>query len=341
MKLVIDGIIENLQVTGGCSIYFQELLKRYLRDGYDLEFLRTLGNIGEVVIKDGSFVLNEGDKRLLERWRDVEYTDSTSGTVFHSTHYRIPNKRMPTVTTVHDFTYERFNSGARRFMHSWQKKRAIYNSDIIICVSNNTADDLQKYCRVDDSKIRVIHNGVSNLYSRLSSVQMTDEVVFIGVRGGYKNFDVAVKSVAKSNLSLSIVGGGELLPAELKLLEFYLPGRYKFLGRLSNSELNFVYNRAFCLLYPSSYEGFGIPIVEAMRSGCPVIAVNCSSIPEVAGCGALLVENANIEVISDALTKLLFNDYREALITKGLKQSTKFSWEKCYQETLAVYKELA
>ncbi|EGM69246.1 mannosyltransferase [Shewanella sp. HN-41] len=226
-------------------------------------------------------------------------------------------------------------------MHSWQKNRAIRNSDLVICVSHNTAKDLQQYCPVDPKKIRVIHNGVSESYYPLDGVssEQSQDVVFVGARSGYKNFKLAVESVATvPNLQLKIVGGGKLNENEVKHLDVHLPNRYRWLGRLSDEELNQTYNQAYALLYPSSYEGFGIPVIEAMRAGCPVIAVNVSSIPEVASDAAILVDKATVAAFSKALIKL--PTMRKQLITAGFDQAAKFSWDRCFDETLAVYNEL-
>ncbi|MGL4338752.1 MAG: glycosyltransferase family 4 protein, partial [Turicibacter sp.] len=194
--------------------------------------------------------------------------------VFHSSYYRLPShKELKVITTVHDFTYEKFIKGPAQWVHTWQKNRAIRNSDVVICVSHNTAKDLMQYCPIDPQKIRVIHNGVSDSYHPLGglSSEQQQDVVFVGARSGYKNFKLTVESVATvANLSLQIVGGGSLTKDEIKHLERYLPNRYCWLGRLSDEELNKTYNQAYALLYPSSYEGFGIPVIEAMRAGCPV-----------------------------------------------------------------------
>lgn len=154
-----------------------------------------------------------------------------------------------------------------------------------------------------------------------------------------KNFDVAVDVLKKlPDFSLSIVGGGKLSYEEIKKLESNIPGRYKWLGRLSDEELNVAYNRAHALLYPSSYEGFGIPVVEAMRAGCPVVAVNVSSIPEVAGSAAILTDYADANLFAEAILKVC--DMRDQLRKAGFEQANKFSWEKCFLETLQVYEEL-
>lgn len=333
--LIIDGIVEKLQSGGGVTVVFKELLSR--TNEYEYYVYDKPSKISN------AYTLKKS--RMFERYRDVKflaasYSDSLD--IFHSTYYRLPSTRFEgkVVTTVHDFTYEKYISGPAKWMHSWQKKRAIMNSDVVICVSHNTARDLMQYYPIDSSKIRVVYNGVSEDYNILSEKQeKTSEVLFVGARAGYKNFDLAVDALAKRpELALSIVGGGPLSQAERKSLSEKISGRYTWLGGLSNEELNVVYNRAYALLYPSSYEGFGIPIIEAMRAGCPVVAVNASSIPEVAGNAAILTDYADAELFSNAL--LSVSEEREALVIAGLEQAKKFSWDKCFRETLQVYNEL-
>ncbi|MFM4862518.1 glycosyltransferase family 4 protein [Aeromonas media] len=335
--IIYDGIIEKLQQGGGVTVVFNELIKR-LTDNYSYYSYEVSSHIAT---QKHNKILSP---RLLERYRDARLPPEFLGdkVVFHSTYYRLPaNANLPVVTTVHDFTYEKFAKGLAKWVHSWQKNRAIQNSDLVICVSHNTAKDLQQYCPIDPKKIRVIYNGVSDGYHSLDDVssEQSQYVVFVGARSGYKNFTLAVESVAAvPNLQLQIVGGGKLREDEIKHLNTHLPNRYKWLGRLSDEELNQIYNQAYVLLYPSSYEGFGIPVLEAMRAGCPVIAVNVSSIPEVAGDAAILVNEPTVAAFSDALIKL--PAIRKQLITAGLAQAAKFSWDRCFEETLAVYNEL-
>lgn len=334
--IIYDGIIEKLQQSGGVTVVFNELIKR-LTD-YSYCSYEVSSNIAK------SMHNNILSPRFFERYRDAKLPLELLGekAVFHSTYYRLPaNANLPVVTTVHDFTYEKFVKGPAKWVHSWQKNRAIRSSDLVICVSHNTAKDLLKYCPIDPKKIRVIHNGVSDSYHPLDAVssEQSQDVVFVGARSGYKNFKLAVESIAAvPKLQLRIVGGGKLSEDEMKHLDAHLPNRYQWLGRLSDEELNKTYNQAYALLYPSSYEGFGIPVIEAMSAGCPVIAVNVSSIPEVAGDAAILVDEATVAALSEALTKL--PAMRKELITAGFIQAAKFSWDRCFEETLAVYNEL-
>ncbi|KDC54829.1 glycosyltransferase family 4 protein [Pseudoalteromonas sp. S3431] len=341
MKVIVDGIIENLQDNGGCTVYFAQILTLLQKNKINLNYIKFKDKEGNIPLFGENTKVSCHIPKWQERWRDVVLKDVTSDTVFHSTHYRLAKQKVKTVTTVHDFTYELYRKGPAKWMHSWQKFRAIRNSDLVICVSQNTADDLMKFCPIDPKKIRVVYNGVSPDYHRLSSVEKTNEVVFIGARGWYKNFTLAVETLKhQPELMLSIVGGGKLSDEEVQLLESKIPGRYKWLGRLTDEELNQVYNRAHCLFYPSSYEGFGIPVIEAMRSGCPVIAVNVSSIPEVAGSAAILTKQADLASFNQAFCTLNNEHTRKDIILRGLEQANRFSWEKCYQDTLAVYNEL-
>lgn len=335
--VIIDGIIYSLQQGGGISVYFDNIISRISCD----ESKVFLYSENFFSLNKVPFCLQKS--RFFERYRNFVFESDGvhSDSVFHSSYYRLPTLKMPTVTTVHDFTYEKYNKGLARCVHSWQKNKAIRSSDIIICVSENTASDLMNYINIPESRIRVVYNGVSEIYTPLCDADRVSDnkVVFIGARGGYKNFDIAVQSVSKiSFLELSIVGGGNLNEQEKKLLEHYLPNRYRWLGRLSDEDLNKVYNRAYCLLYPSSYEGFGIPVVEAMRAGCPVVAVNTSSIPEVAGSAGLLVDTPDCNEFVYALLNI--DKSRQKLISAGFTQSEKFSWEKCFNQTQKVYNEL-
>lgn len=341
MKLIVDGIIENLQDNGGCTVYFAQILSFMQNNKIDLNYIRFKDEPGHIPLFGENTQVNFQAPKWQERWRDVNLQQVTNDTVFHSTHYRLAKQKVKTVTTVHDFTYELYRKGPAKWMHSWQKFRAIRNSHLVICVSQNTADDLMKFCPIDPSKIRVVYNGVSSDYYPLDTTEQTNEVVFIGARGWYKNFTLAVQTLKhQPDLTLSIVGGGKLSDEELQLLEATIPGRYEWLGRLTDEQLNELYNRAHCLFYPSSYEGFGIPVIEAMRSGCPVIAVNVSSIPEVAGSAAILTQQADVASFNQAFTTLHNQQIRSDIIQKGFQQASRFSWEKCYQDTLAVYQEL-
>ena len=195
---------------------------------------------------------------------------------------------------------------------------------------------------VSEDKIRIIYNGVSTDYKPVectSYKNLGEYVIFVGSRDSYKNFDLVVEALAKTPYKFAIVGRG-LNDKERAYVEEKLGDNYICMGYLSNCQLNELYNQAVCLAYPSSYEGFGIPVLEAQRAGCPVIAFNSSSIPEVIGNTSLLMNNLTIQEFIDKLELLKDSAVRKNVIDEGLKNSQRFSWEKMGAEYLSLYKEL-
>nr|WP_255411045.1 glycosyltransferase [Flavobacterium sp. 1] len=167
---------------------------------------------------------------------------------------------------------------------------------------------------------------------------MSNNFLFIGSREKYKNFDFAVKAIAQTNkFKLNIVGS-VLRVEEVAMLNQLIPGRWELFNNIENLTLNELYNNAYALIYPSSCEGFGIPLLEAMKAGCPFIAFNSSSIPEVAGDAGVLIDRLEVLLFNESISIIEKN--REEIVKKGFNQANKFSWEKCYQETLQVYKDL-
>lgn len=335
MVIFFDGIIFKLQQTGGISVLFNELITRLPPDSYKLlTYIKNTSNLSNI---NSSYQ----SPRLLERYRNVDVASDFD--IFHSTYYRTPKvKKCKVVTTVYDYTYEKYVSGFRSTIHSWQKNKAISESDKIICGSESTRNDLIEYSgSAFSERTVVIYNGVSNNYHSLSNVNTKQQVLFVGARSGYKNFKSVVCALENiKDLTLVCVGGGGFTAKERRLLEKHLYCRYSHLGYLTNSALNQVYNESFCLVYPSLYEGFGIPVLEAMQAGCPVIAVNSSSIPEVAGDAAFLIEKGTHEEIRDAILTLFDSSKRKTMVLKGLIQSKKFSWDITFNKTLQLYKEL-
>jgi len=360
MIIFLDTIIFSLQKSGGISVVYYELLKRLLKDTeIQLRIIEYKNkNIfrKKLEIKPESFYNQSFVKIPLRIQRFLNPRLTFEKGIFHSSYYRISkNPNFTNITTVHDFTYEYFRKGLPKIIHQYQKNSAIRNSKRIICVSENTKSDLLKFHpEISESKVSVIYNGVDQTYKILSTDSISNinnlipfqpgaYILYVGDRKSkYKNFRTAVESCSLVNFPLVIIGGGTLTKSERKFLESKLGTNnfISFIG-LNNETLNLLYNCAFCLLYPSLYEGFGIPIIEAQKAGCPVICCNCSSIPEVAGKGAMLLDDINTLSIIKAIN-ILNSDksIREKLISEGIKNSNRFSWDTCYLQTKQVYKEV-
>lgn len=356
MKVILDNIIFSLQNSGGISVYWYEIVTRILsQKKISYSFIEEDIKSENIFRKQFEIDANKlvSQKNMFNfyfsRYLKVNLSVKNNNFIFHSSYYRTLNKKtkknnnVKQIVTVHDFTYEYFNSGIKRWIHSRQKRSAIKAADVVICISENTKNDLLHFFpEFKDKKIKVIYNGVSKDYfviPKLNNEKLNNPYfLFVGSRSDYKNFDFAVKAIAqKENYNLKIVGS-KLSKEEITMLNSFLSNRWELLMNVKNSELNVIYNNAYALLYLSAYEGFGIPLLEAMKAGCPFIALNVSSIPEVAGKAGILLNKLTIDEFNDAIDKLN-NGYRK-IVELGLEQSSIFSWDICYEEVLKVYKEI-
>lgn len=358
MKIYLDNIVFTIQKAGGISIYWFELLKNLMNSNEKFKIIEQKSNNKNIFRNNldinSELLLREGGlpikvlRYLPLRVAIDEYS------IFHSSYYRIAKlKNVANIVTVHDFIYERFSGNILpKYIHVLQKKYAVKNADGIICVSENTKNDLLKFIpEAENADIKVIYHGASSEYYHLDKKHpinsdfkwITEKryIIFLGGRSGHKNFDIAVKVVSRLlDTHLLIIGGGMLSSMEKDLLDKDLEKRYIKLNNIDNSQLNIFYNYALCLLYPSTYEGFGIPIIEAMSAGCPVVSTVYSSIPEVAGDAGLLVNSIDEEALIDKIKSLENESYRSNVIELGYRQARKFSWLKCYNETLEFYKKV-
>ncbi|MDT9001257.1 glycosyltransferase family 1 protein [Paucibacter sp. APW11] len=350
--LHIDGIIYSLQRQGGISVYFNELLARLWRDKsaltLTLESPLLQGDISTRQLGAPACTICSRPARRLERYRSARVEVGVrSPTVFHSSYYRRPeNSAQPSVVTVHDFAYERLQSGPRRWIHSWQKFAAIRQAQHVICISEATRDDLLEYVGIRaDQTLHVIPNGVSETFRPLNAASVptatTPFVLFVGQRGGYKNFARLLQalSLLPADIELHCVGGGALHEDELAGVAASVRARVKHLGYVDDEALNRCYNEALCLAYVSRYEGFGIPVIEAMRAGCPVLSVPCKAVIEVGG-NALLICDDEAESIAAGIMCLTDQDERAKRRNAGLEVASGFGWERTYQATRAVYRAL-
>lgn len=356
MNLIIDLIVFSLQKSGGISVYWYEIVNRILNqkevDCTFIEESNTIGNIFRKELKIKEFNLCKNKTTIFSffwRYRALNLKMRSSTFIFHSTYYRTLSKKsknknnIKEVVTVHDFTYEHFNKGIKKWVHSTQKKKAIKEADIVICISENTKKDLLHFFPEFLNKdIRVVYNGVSSDYFFIPELKRIQNAspyfLFVGSRASYKNFDFAIKAISQTEKYKLKIVGASLNKKELAMLNRLLPGRWELYINIENEVLNKLYNSAYALIYPSSYEGFGIPLLEAMKAGCPFIALNASSIPEVAGFAGVLIDRLEISLFNEAID--IIDSKREEIIKKGLTQTNNFSWDKCYKEILNIYKEL-
>lgn len=353
MRIVIDNIIFGWQKSGGISAVWYELIKRMLASGKLKDAFRFINYEGsdrniffrELHLGGNSHVVKTISRRMfvVKRYLSQSFSSDVPF-IFHSSYYRLcSNPKAVNIVTVHDFTYERYTHGIKKYLHVWSKDRVLRNADYIVCISENTKKDLLSYVSdVDPDKIRVIYNGASDDFHRLSDAERVSEepfLVFVGNRAPYKNFDLAVKTAALSGMKLVVVGE-KLNEQELAVTREALGKNFEEVGRISNARLNELYNKAFALIYPSSYEGFGLPVVEAQKSGCPVLALDTSSIPEIIGDRNQLVKEATPDAFLLQINRLRQAGYRTSIIDNGEINSRQYSWDNTFRQYADLYDEI-
>jgi glycosyltransferase involved in cell wall biosynthesis len=266
--------------------------------------------------------------------------------VAHFQHVVAPRSGSPTVLTIHDLSFERDPKlmGPRdRFFFRTMVPRSVRRADRVIAVSDQTKRDLVQTYGVDAHKISVIPNGVDEAFSPDGPAgDGTPYVLFVGALQPRKDPVAAIEalSLADSDLRLVLVGPDKGAAAEARraVARLGLNGRVDFAGHVEKTTLAALYRGAEALVFPSRYEGFGLPVLEAMASGTPVVASSAGAIPEVAGDAAVLVGPGDPVALADGIEHALAD--RDRLVRAGLERARLYSWTTTAERTVAVYREL-
>lgn len=358
-NVILDNIIFSLQKSGGISVVWQEHISRLEKNpDYTCRFIEYDDAI-QNIFRSGIDIPVDNLKILSSKYLQIKRYFNLKGLgyrkpyIFHSSYYRIDTNRFArNITTVHDFNYEYFVKGIKQKIHSCQKGFAINHSDAIICISDSTKRDLLHfYPHINKDIVYVVHNGVNPDFHRIKKENYKLSIPFEnggfilyvgGHHAPYKNFNLAIEVCHSLRIPLVIAGGEQLLEHEKTVLDSKLgKSNYIHLCNLPTEDLNELYNRALVLVYPSRYEGFGIPILEAQRAGCPVIAFAVSSIPEVMGETDFLLEDKTADAVAEAVKELVNKaSLKDEEIKRGLSNSELFSWDRTFEKTIEVYKSV-
>ncbi|MGB9696148.1 MAG: glycosyltransferase family 4 protein [Ignavibacteria bacterium] len=364
MKILYDYEIFCLQKYGGVSRYFYELVSRLLKfpgveiilymgkfinqyglEKFNLQYCDFFGEKVNYPPKTKPFFV-KFQKYLFEKFRA-----KTNYNVFHQTYFRPyqTHHNEVRVITVHDFTHERYPQYFSFFDRTIKnKKKAIDTAHGIICVSNATKDDLLKFYPDVKGEIKVIYHGNSlNVQVDKEPFLKHPYFLFVGSRKGYKNFALLLYALAllpelRNDYKIVCFGGGSFNKTEARLIRKLSlePNVVQIEG--NDVMLANAYSFASALVYPSLYEGFGIPLVEAMNYGCPLIVSNSSCFPEITQDAGLYFDPLSPEDLADKM-KIVANDstFRNELKEKVVQRGHYFSWDKCAQETYEFYKMLS
>ncbi len=382
MKVVVDGIIYQLQAHGGISRIFSEILPRLCEIDESLHItLLTSGPCRQALpahahIQHSPIPRVERLLRPSRLWNPVVplakelvwqlYVGSGRGRIWHSTYYTMPyqGNRISwggaSVTTVVDMIHERFHEYLHKdnpVAFSEQKRRCIEQADRVIAISHSTRSDIIEYFGIPENKITVIHLAASTFFKESPETHNNELrkrfglgkpfILYVGKRGGYKNFQILLKAYSlwksRSDFELICVGGERKWSDNESevITDSDLGNSVRLFDDVRDEELRRFYSSAYVFVYPSLYEGFGIPSLEAMACGTPVIASNASSMPEVIGDAGLYFEPSSREELLEALNSIADDgNLRRELIRRGLERSRMFSWEKTAAETYNVYKDI-
>lgn len=365
MKILYDHQIFTLQKYGGISRYFYELIKEFNNiENMQVETSLLLSSnyyiLDKSNIRHNNFLPNKefrGKRRfmtLINKRHSINQIKKQNFDIFHPTYYDPYFLKYiggrPFVLTVHDMIYEKFSEFfPTEDIISENKKILVERASKIIAVSKSTKDDLIEIFDVEPSKIEVVYHGNSMIVNDKSALDVNipkNYILFVGLRDGYKNFDRFIRATTKlldKNLDLSIVcvGGGQFKAEELSLFsKLNIQGKV-FQYNLDDKSLVQLYKNAIMFIFPSLYEGFGMPILEAFACKCPLVCSNRSSLPEIADNAAEYFDPYCEESIYGAIKNVLDNTaYRRLLINNGIERLKQFSWEQTAINTKKVYENV-
>ena len=371
MKILYDHQIFLNQIVGGPSRYYYNLIKEisksedisicaplYLNEylvNFDKKHLYGY-NVDNFFFKNFPHRIQEFIKYKILNKINLHFQNKKiinfKPDIIHRTYYDDYETNLPVVLTVYDLIHEKFHEMYGQQKNYRPKKKAIERADIIICISDNTLKDLNYYYNLKNKKTEVIYLG-TNIANKTFVVRNLSKnldekyLLFVGKRTGYKNFISLAKAYSKSeklqkDYRIKCFGGGKLTKYEKSLLyNLKIPLEKIDLINGNDEKLIALYKNAKALIYPSKYEGFGLPILEAMSFDCPVLCSNTSSLPEVGGDAVEYFDPDNWESILNSIMSTIYSDTKLKNLTNiGREQVKKFSWQDCSNKTLKLYNTL-
>lgn len=365
MNVLFDQQIFADQKVGGISRYFVELILA-LDDLPDIEpimphafvlnaYLREQNNRvfrNSHSVRAWNHIIPGRLIRGLNRLIASRSIPASNADIYHPTYYRRMAARFKgrKVIAVMDMIHEKLPSSfPESDPTAARKAMAVREADAVICPSLTTKRDLMEILHIPETKVHVVPLGVSLTETEPPEYlrQLRPYLLMVGARASYKNFRRLLTVFTNTpelyrNVRLVCFGGGPATKAERSLLaNTKTQDAVTFISG-NDSMLGAIYANAEALVVPSLYEGFGLPLIEAMHCGCPVVAANTGSLPEVAGDAAVLFDPQSDMEMRKALQRVLEStDLRASLARKGKKHASAFTWKRSARLTRDVYLELA
>lgn len=338
MKIIYDDIVYSLQRAGGISVMWSQITDSVPHPATHIRYENAQENIFATLINGHDYDIRSAKGLQFKRYFNLELKEQKPF-IFHSSYFRYcKNPNAINITNVYDYIYEYYRHDLKSVIHKVQKRMAVLHSDGIICISESTKRDLEKFCPNYNGIIKVIYCGYDRQTYFYEKFPKEKYVLCVGGRKGHKRFDYTIEILKRlPDCKLLLVGGGPVTESERILLENAIPNRYEKVGYLNNNELRHLYNKAFFLSYCSDYEGFGIPPIEAQACGCPVVCQAVSSLPEVVGNTAIFFDPNDISKTMQNINRMYDIDFYQKIVNEGLENVKRFSWEKCKREVYDFY----
>jgi glycosyltransferase involved in cell wall biosynthesis len=357
MKILYDHQIFSYQDFGGVSRYFCEMLKHIPREYWDISVIIS-NNIYLKNMKTGinyynffsGFSFPKKARLMLElgKFHSISKIRLNNYDILHLTHYEsygLKHTKKHTVLTY----YDKCNSSYGYNKHNIREQvKCFKHIDAIITISENTKRDLMSLFDLPENKISVIYLGINPSSYKYQIPRLINKkyLLYVGMRKGYKNFSLFLEAfsyiVYNYDIELILVCTGNNFDTDEKnLINKLRLNDNIFIKRFTDDELINLYRFAELFVFPSKYEGFGLPLLEAMDNLCPVICSNTSCFPEIAGNAALFFDPDDKDSMINAMLEILSSDTkRKKLIELGKMRSQQFTWEKTAQEHLRLYQSL-
>lgn len=369
VRVLLDGVIYGLQEFGGISRYFTENCIRLGLHCNGIKLILHLPAGCRAKTPEAKWIKQIRDSSL---WPQRIFRGVCEGAskamirmlhpqVFHSTYYTLPYwSGLRSVVTVHDFIHERFpallGGNAHQFIE--QKRNVIESADAIVAVSQSTKDEILAHTKAEESKIVVIYHGVNDAFLTASpseaDIRMFREThkidglywLYVGNRGCYKNFGTLLRAfvrVARETGGYLVAVGGKnkLEPWQVDLLiKNRLEQRVRLSHAMDDDDLQVAYAGAAAFIFPSLAEGFGIPLLEVMAVGTPIVASDIPVFREVAADAALYFDPYDEKALADAMMQVLDGTVRQSLVEEGRRRIRDFSWDAAATKLGDVYKSL-
>lgn len=366
-KVLFDDQIFTGQKIGGISRYFSQLFKEFETND-SIDYKLPLIYSENIYLKDLKKVKNygflEGKKfkgrdRLLNFLHKLSRVSSRRAIsngrfdIFHPTDYDpyfldyLNNK--PFVITIYDMIHEIY---AGEFFDSkdpslLRKRLLAEKAAKIIAISQNTKNDIIKFYGINESKVSVIHLANSLDVNLSTPIDVPEKfLLFVGSRGRYKNFNFFIKSVTPilqrdKSLNLICVGGPDFTVEESLFLAKNGIKDQIWHYIVSDSQLVYLYKKALAFVFPTLYEGFGLPMVEAAACGCPVVANDCAVLREIGQDSAIYFDGRSSDSIFQAISQIIGNKkLRSDLSSKGIAHAKNFSWAEAARQTSDIYRSI-